>query len=126
MPAPMGKTLFFSACAEEEFFHLVELLRVFCVARSCICEKSLREVVEFPHVFGGVPFVESGLGVEPRDERAEGAGIPAVLVDAVAAVVVEILDVLCSPARCGIVKDCRHADAIDRVLREAVDFLRGA
>ena len=72
----------------------------------------------------GIPFVESGLGIQPGTERPEGAGIPAILVNAVAAVVVEILDVFVL-RRLRVGEAGGHADAVDGVLRETVHFLRG-
>ena len=81
------------------------------------------EVVEFPDVLARVPGREPGAHREPRRERSEGRGDPAVAVDGAAAVVVEVLGVL---AACGlrVVERVGQADAVDRVLHEAVDDLR--
>ncbi len=108
---------------EEELFHFLGFLR-HLLGEVMHLGEILREIIEFPHGFAGIPFVESGLGVQPRAERAEGAGIPAILIDAVAAVVVEILDVFVF--RCFRIAEGRsHAHPVDGILRKTVDRLRG-
>jgi len=80
------------------------------------------EVVEFPDVLAGIPRGEPRAHGEPRRQRAEGAGEPAVLIDAAAAVIIEILDVL-APWGLRVSEGIDHAGAVDRVLLEAVDDL---
>ena len=117
----MGKTLFSFACARKSFFISASFSGLL-LGEVVHLGEVLGEIVEFPDGLGGIPLGESRLGVQPGDERAEGAGIPAILVNAVAAVVVEILDVFVF-RRLGVVEGRRHAHAVNRVLREAVDHL---
>ena len=64
-----------------------------------------------------------GLTVSHGVSGPKVQAIPAVVVDAAAAVVVEVLRVL-APGRLGVGEGVGHADAVDRVLREAVHHLR--
>src|SRR5208337_2141469 len=61
---------------------------------------------------------------QPWNERAEGAGVPAIVVDATASVVFEILDVFVF-RRLPVGETGSHAHAVDGNLLKAVDDLRG-
>ena len=61
--------------------------------------KVARQVVEFPGVLVRIPLREARMPGQPRDQRAKRTRIPTILVNAAAAVVVEVLGLL-SPGPC--------------------------
>ncbi len=87
----------------------------------CLGKVSL-EVIKFPDILARIPGSQSRTYRKPRRQRAEGAGKPAVLIDATAAVVVEVLGMLV--AGCiGVGEAVGHTDAVNRILLEAVHHL---
>ena len=109
---------------QEQRLHLLEALRV--LLREIVGLREVAaQVVELPDVLVRVPVLDRFRrpGRIPRNERTERAGVPAVVIDAAAAVVVEVLRALAA-RRLGIRERVSHADAVDRVLRETVHHLR--
>ena len=117
----MGNALFSFASLRNSVF--IASSRFGSLAGEVLSLREVRlEVVEFPNVLARIPGGEPWAHREPRRQRAEGAGEPPVLIDAAAAVVVEILDVL-SPRRLRVGEGVDHAGPVDWVLLEAVDDL---
>ena len=94
----MGSALFAFASARNSSFIFASRSGSFA-ARSSAWEKSfVRSYSSHTSLFASQPFSSAAvLGSVPRDERPEGAGEPAVVVDAAAGVVLEVLRLL--PAR---------------------------
>ena len=107
---------------QEQPFQLAKPLRLLRRKVVGLREISL-EIVEFPNVLVRIPRRQSRAHREPRRQRPEGAGEPAVVIDAAAAVVVEVLRVL-ARRRLGVGERVDNADAVDRILLEAVNYLR--
>src|SRR5262249_15653278 len=98
-----------------QFFQFSRVLRgqVVCFAEV------LRDVKELPFVLGEV----IAAGVLPWEPAMPGYGDPAIMIERAIA---EHLEVLGMPLlfRAGLVKTVDHADALDRLLRDAVEFSR--
>jgi len=63
--------------------------------RKVVCLRKIGlEVIELPDILARIPGSQSRTHCKPRRQRAECAGKPIVLIDATAAVVVEVLGVL--------------------------------
>ena len=83
---------------QEELLHLVEPLGLLRGEISGLRKVRL-EIVELPDILGRIPGCQPGRDRQPRNERPEGRGEPAIVIDAAAAIVVEVLRVLVVGAR---------------------------
>ena len=106
---------------EEQRLHRLEPLRLLRGEVLGLGEVG-GQIVELPDVLARVPRGQPRAHGEPGGQRAERARVPAIVVDAPAAVVVEVLDAF-PPGRLGVGKRVGHAGPVDRVLREPVDHL---
>ena len=121
IPAPIGNTLFAFASFRNCRLHRFEPLGL--LRRQVVCLRKVGlEVIEFPDILARIPGSQSRTHGKPRRQRAEGAGKPVVLIDATAAVVVEVLGVLVAGCL-GVGEAVGHADAVNRILLEAVHHL---
>ena len=122
-PAADREHLVLRGLDQEQLLHLRELLR-HLRGQVVGLRPVVLEVVEFPDVLVGRPVPDAGRQArDPRGARAEGRGHPAVMVDGAAA---HDLEVLRAQPALGlrVVEGVGEADAVDRILRDAVDHAR--
>ena len=94
-PAADGQRLVRLGLGQEQLLHLRQPIGLL-VGEVVGLGEVFGQVVQLPHVLVRVPSLQSRGGARriPRNERPEGAGEPAVVVDAAAGVVLEVLRLL--------------------------------